>query len=414
MTTPTAEIDLDELLRELAGSRGIIGRARLLARHWRQLRGLSDEQRERVALTLGTEAAGRQLERLFLRDGVLSEDERAVTEALDRLGDADPAELRELVESLREGDSRETGRRLLAALEAALAEAPEGPAAGSLPSEGAEPPPESPPLEAEPSKPAPESAPREAGPPGPEGASASRGAESPAPGAASAPPEAEPSRPAASPLPGVEFPQRDSHAVERGEHLPELEPGSRPPGPDAADPEPSGGKTRGEGARGEAADLPWAGRVPRVRDPERKSPATRAAVPDLDTLQRPRPALPAVERLRRLRRLHRDPGHIEALGPEGRAALRARMGDGWAARRCVSAMIRSGHLNGLDEAMALIESLHSPTAVTWCLADLIAAGGLDEPGLRRVLAAAPSPAARRRLERRAARRRDIGRLSIRP
>jgi hypothetical protein len=109
-------------------------------------------------------------------------------------------------------------------------------------------------------------------------------------------------------------------------------------------------------------------------------------------------------RLAALRRLREEPGHAERLGREGRARLLLRLGGGWPARRAVSELIRSGSFDDLDEALASIERLDTPARRAWCLGDLLERGALDERAAERILAAAPSPAARRRLERRQAAR----------
>jgi len=101
-----------------------------------------------------------------------------------------------------------------------------------------------------------------------------------------------------------------------------------------------------------------------------------------------------------LRALQGDPDAVRAIGREGRRALVARLGGGWASRRALSRMIQARALEDLDEALALLAAVDSPVARIWCLGDLLDGWPLAAGEIERVLAAAPSEAARRRLERR--------------
>ena len=65
-------------------------------------------------------------------------------------------------------------------------------------------------------------------------------------------------------------------------------------------------------------------------------------------------------------------------------------------------MIRTRSLDGVDEALGLVQHLVRPGQQTWCLADLIEYWELDAQDLDRVLQAAPTEVARRRLRRRVA------------
>lgn len=107
----------------------------------------------------------------------------------------------------------------------------------------------------------------------------------------------------------------------------------------------------------------------------------------------------AVERLRLLRRLESDPGFARRLGADERRRLVAGLAPGWAGRRALQRLIRAGAYGSLDEALELVGLLPSPAQRTWCLLELAE----RTPDLDRLLAAAPSPAARRRIERRARR-----------
>jgi hypothetical protein len=99
---PTA--NLEQLLRELAKQRSLRGRLRVLGHSWTLLRSLSPPQREQVALRLGSQWAWKRVEKAFLKDGELSENEQLVGRAFERMGGSDPGELRKLARMLREGD----------------------------------------------------------------------------------------------------------------------------------------------------------------------------------------------------------------------------------------------------------------------------------------------------------------------
>ena len=105
---------LDEFIEELSAQRSLHGKVRLLAHYWKQIRDLPSEDRQRVALALGSKAAWRHLEKLFAADGQLSEGELTVKRALEQVGSAEPEELRALAGQLRSGDYAEAGSDLIA------------------------------------------------------------------------------------------------------------------------------------------------------------------------------------------------------------------------------------------------------------------------------------------------------------
>ncbi len=111
---------LDAFIETLSAQRGLHRKVRLLAHYWRQVRDLPSEDRQRIALALGSESAWNRLEKLFGADGHLSEGELVVKSALRRVGTADPAELRTLAKRLRSGDYAEVGNELLDAMGQAL------------------------------------------------------------------------------------------------------------------------------------------------------------------------------------------------------------------------------------------------------------------------------------------------------
>ena len=98
-------ISLEQIIAEVAGQRRLRGKASVVARRWREVRALDPDERERVAAALGSQAAWRQLEAYFDRDGTISDSERWVKRTFDRLA-ADPARVREVVSRARSGDYR--------------------------------------------------------------------------------------------------------------------------------------------------------------------------------------------------------------------------------------------------------------------------------------------------------------------
>ena len=95
---------LDEFLQELSARRGLHRKIGLLTGYWRHVQRLPADKQRQVALALGSKAAWNGLEKLFAKDGTLSDGELAVKRALDRVGGADPDELRELASKVRAGN----------------------------------------------------------------------------------------------------------------------------------------------------------------------------------------------------------------------------------------------------------------------------------------------------------------------
>jgi len=386
-----ANLSFEEFLRQLAAQRGTTGKLRLAARYWRQVKSLSAAERERVALALGSQVAWKQLERLFLRDGTLSEDERAVQEALDRLGDADPDELRRWAAQLRHTDRRRVSDLVATAVQAALEQeaeeigratpAPGG--AGNEPATDSVTPPEK-------AAPGPAAAPA-AAPPTP--------AASPAPAApasTSRPPAASPqasAKPSPMPFQGS-APPAPAPARSSVRPAPAPPPASAPApsirSPIAEDPAP---------APAAPNPAPAASTSPASRRPAWGSPLPDP-IPATFRRDGPRASLSAVQRLRELRELRENPAGVAALGAAGRAELVANLGPGWAARRAVSELIRGGVVTGVDESLGLIAQLDTPVRQSWCLGVLIDHVRLSAAERERVLEAAPTAAARRRLARR--------------
>ena len=94
---------------------------------------------------------------------------------------------------------------------------------------------------------------------------------------------------------------------------------------------------------------------------------------------------------------HLDSGSLDVDTAGERAALLDRLAGGWAARRALSQLIRREQIHDLDEALWLVERLDSPFRRTWCLGDLVASWNLSVEEIERVVSAAPTPAAGRRL-----------------
>ena len=138
------------------------------------------------------------------------------------------------------------------------------------------------------------------------------------------------------------------------------------------------------------------------------APAQTETIPAPPAAPSPRLSIPlaaegdGADRLRVLRELQRSPRPGTDLGRSGRAALLESLGGGWASRRALSRMIRTRSLDGVDEAVQLIRTLVRPGQQAWCLGDLIAHWELDPDDLARILEAAPTDAARRRLTHRCA------------
>jgi hypothetical protein len=377
-----ANLSFEEFLRQLATQRGTTGKLRLAARYWRQVKSLSAAERERVALALGSQVAWKQLERLFLRDGTLSEDERAVQEALDRLGEADPDELRRWAAQLRHTDRRRVSDLVATAVQAALEQEAEEigratPAPGGAADEATT---DSAPA---PAPPAPASM---SGPPAASPQASTK--PSPVPFQTSAPPAPAPppssTRPAASPPPASG-----------------LAPSIRSP---IAEDEARHGATRSHSSDAwPLVRVPEPG-LPSVARPASHEFAGVAALPGRfpEGFRGGGAGLPlsAVQRLRELRELRENPAGVAALGAAGRAELVAKLGPGWASRRAVSELIRGGAVTGVDESLRLIAQLDTPVRQSWCLGVLIDHMRLSAAERERVLEAAPTAAARRRLARR--------------
>ncbi len=74
--------------------------------------------------------------------------------------------------------------------------------------------------------------------------------------------------------------------------------------------------------------------------------------------------------------------------------------DGWARRRALVELLRTGVPAALGDALGLVEALGSERDRAWCLGTLVEIRALGPRDRESLLAAAPSPTVRRRLERR--------------
>ena len=321
---PTAS--LEQLLSALTNEPSLRGKLRVLGRSWTLLRSLSPGQREQVALAVGTRWVWERVEKSFLKDGELSDSEQMLGQAFERLGDADPQELRSIARTIKQGDTRAARDLLLNSLSDALEE------------------------------------------------EASEGEEQAIGVAAHEEEDATAMPPESGPTQAAERVETAAAvlASSRARVTPPAEAGA--PEPPAAPPAP---------------------------EPPAPPPvATSAAQPVVHPTAPTHAVGTGADRLRILRALQRSEHPGAELGTRGRSELLESLGGGWATRRALSRMINARSLDGVDEALALIDRLGSPSQQTWCLADLLHHWDLEQTEIEQILDAAPSNAARRRLARR--------------
>ena len=383
------EVSVEYLLRQLSDERTLPGRLRLLARSWKLLEALSPLQRQRVALGVGSKFAWRHLEKLLRRDGALSESDLVVKRALQAVGSADPAELRQLAVAVRSGDRQRAGRSINKLLELAIVEEADEADSADRWREAAEPVPQARIEDAEAAESQPQAVEIHAVAPAPEAVSGVKDARVPSPPAA--PIDAGPSVAAIVP-PAV--------AVDPGASVDPIVPPAVAADTAATDV----GLVAGAVAAVEKAR-------PRRRKRRKAAPprptsqaseeiATPVAVHDALLVSQGTPGS-VVDELAILRSLG---GHgTAAFGRRERAELLASLGRDWTRRRALSRMIQSHAVADVSEALQLVELIESPSQRAWCLADVLALWELTESDRRRVLDAVPSEGARRRLAKRSAR-----------
>jgi hypothetical protein len=358
---PDAPIEsLNELLRALARERSLRGRLRVLGHSWTLLRSLSPAQREEVALRIGSKWAWKRVEKAFLADGSLSENERLVGQAFERMGDADPEELRNIARTLKEGDGRAAKDMLLQTLTEALEDEADEEEDEQL-------------LEAE-------------------RIDTSRDAEP----ASTINSPAEPVGEIVDSAAGV-LASSLAHATDRPTPSGDGTAAVETPTPHTPTPKSATTPIR--------ATQPKPAQVPR-NEPYRR---TALSTSDPDTPSVSASSVRGESPLQILRTLQLSERPGADLGRTGRAQLIDFLGGGWASRRALSRMIAARTLEGIDEALDLIRQIRSTSQQAWGLGDLLQHWDLDSVELDRVLAAAPTGAARRRLSARSRAKRASGR-----
>ena len=370
--------DFSKLLRELR-SAGPVDRVRLLAKSLAALRGLSPWDRKILLRMAGFEGAEVLVERLAQEDEATGRKLRRLLSDLEGRPEEMERTVRALADPGRRGEALD---EILAALDRGLGEEAEAAAAG-----GPQPHPEAP------------DAPRESGlPPVPE----------------------EPPVPEPSPIPEVPpVPERPARlkppaprsraSVQAPLPVAPAPPARTPAARAPARPERELPLAAHPGPRTEAAiesePLPAPAAV--VDAPPRTAtalpetpPLALSALPELPGAAAdgsPRSAAGILGRLLGLRR------RIAAgEGPDARELrryLETEIPYPWARRRALAAWLEAGP-GDLGEALALIELLPGATDRSWCLGTLAEAGPWSEREWERIAAAAPTPTARRRLERR--------------
>ncbi len=108
--------------------------------------------------------------------------------------------------------------------------------------------------------------------------------------------------------------------------------------------------------------------------------------------------------LRRLRRLAAAADRLDEAGIEELGAVLECFPAGWARRRALQRLLEAGVPRSTSDAIALLELLPRPSERLWAATTLAATRRLDDQDREALLAAVPSPALRRRLGRRLARR----------
>lgn len=367
---------LQRILTDVRAQRRLTGKMSVLARYWHHIRGMPPSEREQVMAALGSQAAWRRLEAHFRRDGVLSESERSVKKTLDRVA-AEPARVREVVRQARSGDYRGAAAgavEILSAEPSAEDAEPAGSGADEVAAQGSE------------GSRTAGSEPAGSDPDASDPAEPSDVAESldRVGGDAAAEPELAESESAGLESEAESEPEPQMESEAESEPEPQMESGAE------SEPEPQMGS--GAGMEDEIASEPEPA-------PEREAASVGPTGSDNHPDREPSGRLTsAADRMAALRTLRKGGG--ASGGAAERARLLARLGPGWASRRGLTEMIRSLALDSLDEALGLIATLDTDAQRAWCLGDLVQHWPLDDDEIERLLDAAPTAAARRRLQRR--------------
>ena len=147
---------------------------------------------------------------------------------------------------------------------------------------------------------------------------------------------------------------------------------------------------------------------PAVAPPAPEPPTVQAAPPARpEPPVRPPAESPLVGRLAeassltaRFQVLRRGMAETRGLSGEALRPVIEAFPDGWARRRALLELLRSGSPIAFRDALGLVETLGSERDRAWCLGALAEDRILAGPDREALLAAVPSPAARRRMERR--------------
>jgi hypothetical protein len=102
----------------------------------------------------------------------------------------------------------------------------------------------------------------------------------------------------------------------------------------------------------------------------------------------------------RFRLLRQNLDETKRMAAAGLGSLLETFPDGWARRRALLELLRTGVPASLDDVFALVETLGSERDRLWCLGALADSRDIPQQDREAFLAAASSPTARRRLERR--------------
>ena len=325
-----------ELLQQLKRTFSPFERLKILGRAWVLLHRMSPQERLTVAAQLGLDNADELVEAIAARSGTKASP--ALLSMIDQAQKKGTAHLPQLISDLKNpGKRTELLRQGVTAAEDALIAEP----AKAPPQRPAAVPP-----------PLPPSAPQ---PP-------------PIPVAAVAPPRVPEPPPAPAPAPA--------------------------PVPSVAAPPPP----RVEQKKPSAAPVPAPPRPSPPAPPPMPKPAPEPPAQSVEAAPTVEIAPPPhlTDRFRRLRHMTQE---ARKLSAPGLRSLVEGFPDGWARRRALVELLRAGSPTVLRDALALLDTLSSERDRLWCLGTL-AGRELAAADREALLAAAPSPTARRRLERR--------------
>jgi translation initiation factor IF-2 len=355
---------LQELIDQLGRTYSPFERLKILGRAWGLLREMRPEQRMIVAAQLGLDHADEVVEVIAERSG--QQASPALISLIEKAQLKGTPHLPQLIADLRDPKRRaerlrQTAQAALEGAEAALeGETPEVP---WLPP-GAVTPPAAPQPPARAAVRPPAAAPRPAQPAAPPG-------RKPAP---AAPPKPAPAAPPQAPAPAAPPPPA---------------PAAAPPAPEPPPPPPAPAAPAAPAAEREEAARP----APRPAAAKPAAPAAQA-----DALAGKLAGVPSLTTRFRLLRHHVK--ETNGMSAAGLRSVVESFPDGWARRRALLELLRGGAPGSLREALALLETLGAERDRLWCLGALAGSREIPEADRESLLAAAGSPTARRRLERR--------------